>query len=135
MRTADVEDVNLVALAMAMAVQFTGVIVEPDRDVVDPQIFYPITEPVLRLPVTPDELARGGLPNRAKVRAVQGADETSRWRLAEWSVRTAAQRAGLSREPAIQGLFAQFGRAKPSALSVGLAQLRNQASQELNRAA
>ena len=134
MRTADVEDVNLVALAMAMAVQFTGVIVEPDRDVVDPQI-YPITEPVLRLPVTPDELARGGLPNRAKVRAVQGADETSRWRLAEWSVRTAAQRAGLSREPAIQGLFAQFGRAKPSALSVGLAQLRNQASQELNRAA
>jgi hypothetical protein len=60
MRTADVEDVNLVPLAMVMAVQFTGVIVEPDRDVVDPQIFYPITKPVLRLPVTPDELARAG---------------------------------------------------------------------------
>jgi hypothetical protein len=115
------EDAPLVGIAMAMAASFTGVAVEPEPALVDPQTWYPITTPILRLPVTADELIGIGIPSHALVRQVQHADEPSRRRLAEWSVTQALTWVGLQSDPAAQELFAQFGRTTPTTVVVGLA--------------
>ncbi len=121
MDSASDEGAPLVAIAMAMAVKFTGVGLEPEPALVDPQTWYPITDPILRLPVTAEELVGIGLPSKALVGQVQDADESSRRRLAEWSARDGLTRAGLQDDPAVKELFAQFGHERPTSLVVGLA--------------
>ncbi len=121
MDSASGEDAPLVAIAMAMAATFTGVQIEPEPALLDPQTWYPITAPILRLPVTADELVGIGIPSEEFVRQVQNADEPSRRRLAEWSVREGLSRVGLQGDPAAQELFAQFGHGKPTTVAVGLA--------------
>jgi Family of unknown function (DUF6461) len=121
MDSASEEDAPLIAIAMAMAATFTGVGVEPEPALVDPQTWYPITDPILRLPVTAEELVGIGLPSKALVGQVQDADESSRRRLAEWSAREGLMRVGLQDDPAAEELFAQFGHKRPTRVVVGLA--------------
>lgn len=124
------DDAPLVAIAMAMAVTFTGVAVEPQPDLVDPDVWYPITDPILRLPVTAEELVGGGLPSAAMVDAVHAADVDSRWRLVEWSVRDCLTRVGLQDDPAAQDVLAQFGSGPPVTVGVELARERIEAERQ-----
>jgi hypothetical protein len=121
MDSASRDDAPLVAIAMAMAATFTGVRIEPEAALIDPQTWYPITAPILRLPVSAEELVGIGLPGKALVAQVQDADESSRRRLAEWSVRDGFARVGLQDDPAAEELFAQFGHGRPTRVIVGLA--------------
>jgi hypothetical protein len=124
------DDAPLVAIAMAMAVTFTGIAVEPQPELVDPDVWYPITDPMLRLPVTAEELVVGGLPSAAMVEAVQAADADSRWRLVEWSVRDCLTRVGLQDDPAARDVLAQFANGQPVTVGVELARGRIEAERQ-----
>ncbi len=134
MRSASDDDAPLVAIAMAMAATFTGVRVEPEPALVDPQTWYPITAPILRLPVTAEELVGIGLPSEELVRQVQDADESSRRRLAEWSVKEGLIWVGLQDDAAAEELFAQFGHERPTTVGVGLARARVEAERQCDLA-
>jgi hypothetical protein len=121
MDSASDEDARLVAIAMAMAATFTGIGIEPQPALVDPHTWYPITAPILQLPITAEELVVIGLPSKALVSQVQDADESSRRRLAEWSARQGLTRVGLEDDPAANELFAQFGHGRATSVVVGLA--------------
>lgn len=130
MDSASDEDAPLLAIAMALAASFTGVRIEPEPALVDPQTWYPITAPILRLPVSADELVGIGLPSEELVRQVQDADESSRRRLAEWSVTESLTRVGLRGDPTAEELLVQFGHGRPTTVVVGLARERVEAERQ-----
>jgi hypothetical protein len=125
----------LVAIAMAMAATFTGVAVEPESDLVDPKVWYPIITPILRLPVTAEELVGIGLPSHELVQQVKDADESSRRRLVEWSVRDCLTRVGLQDDPAADRFLAQFGTGQPITVGVELPRALAEAERQTDLAA
>lgn len=134
MRQADEEEVSLVAVGVAMAEKFTGLTLDASPGVVDPQVWYPITNPILRLRVTAEEIVRLGMPTRELVTAVQGADDGARRRLAVWAVRDALDMAGMPDDELVGRLLAQFERGEPTSIAPELAH-RNAAIQRAKDAA
>lgn len=103
------ESSGLVAVGMAMVERFTGVTVPNVTDVAYPTTAYEVTSPVLGLRVTGEELIGLKLPSPGLVAAVQSAAPGRRRMLAEWAAHEALRDVGLSDEPALETVLAQFG--------------------------
>lgn len=115
---------DTVAVAMAMAEKFTGIPVPPTPAICRPATAHPITQPVLGLRVTTDELLGLGYPTPELVAAVQTATPAARRRLAEWSATQAVEKAELTNEPGVIAMLDQFGQGRPTRQSAQTAALR-----------
>lgn len=134
-RAAASEQADLLGVAITMVSKFSGVSLDPVDDVVAPRRFNPIVEPVLGLPVTPDELVDLRLPSPAMTRAVLAAGTDACWGVAQWSARQAIVRAGIHEEPAVAEVLSRFGHSGPVALSLDISMLRSDITRRFNAAA
>lgn len=120
-RQADDDGMSLVAVGVAMAEKFTGLTLDASPGVINPRAWYPITNPILRLRVTAEEILRLGMPTRELVTAVQDADDAARRRLAVWAVRDALDVAGTPDDELVGRLLARFERGEPTSIAPELA--------------
>ncbi len=133
-RQADDDDVSLVAVGVAMAEKFTGLALDASPGVVDPQEWYPITNPILRLHATAEEILGLGMPTRALVDAVQHADDAARRRLAMWAIRDALDKTGTPGDQLVGRLLTQFEQGESTSIAPELAR-RNAEIERAERAA
>lgn len=117
------------AVAMAMAEPFTGIPAAPDLAIRRPPTAHPITEPVLGLRVTTQELLDLEYPTPELVAAVQTPTPAARRRLAEWSASQAVENAELTTEPGVIAMLDLFGQGRPTRQSAQTAALRRLAQQ------
>ena len=77
----------------------TGIAVPPAEAIARPRVAYPITEPVLALRVTPEELLGLRYPSLAVIEAAQAASGSQRRLVAEWAVKGALVAADIAELP------------------------------------
>lgn len=107
------EDTDPVALALMLAERFSGVALQQLPAVAQPSIAYPVTERVLALWASRDELLRLQMPSPAVAEAAGSASPIQRRSLAEWAALRALERADIATAPQVAGALAQFGTGGP----------------------
>jgi hypothetical protein len=123
-----------VAVAMAMVEKFTGVVVPADEAITRPQRAHPITEPVLALRVTPDELLGLRYPSAEVVAAAQAAGSALCRTVAEWAVTEALTTAEIAAMPQLASTLQQFGSRSPITLTAEASSYRREADRGINAA-
>jgi len=123
-----------VAVEMAMVEKFTGIAVPPDEAIARPRVAYPITEPVLALRVTPEELLGLRYPSLGVVEAAQAASGAQRRLVAEWVVRGALVAADIAELPQLASTLEQFGGGRPVTLTADADSYRREADRGISAA-
>lgn len=128
------DDADLRALAVAMAVAYTGIELSRRDELSHPSRFHPITEPVLGLPVTAEELVGLQYPTPELVTAAQGASAEACRRLARWAALDALEETDLRNHPAVVEVIDQLDQLdRPTTLGHGFIDLRNEVRRDLER--